>query len=136
MMGINPERIVFLNKLSTNDYLKILAQMDIILGSSPEQGGITCYDALMCNVPYIVYAGNSSTLPSSYILQRLGKNKWITHSSTEFISTIKDEIRNINNSKVISLEQDCVALSDELKNLYIKKILKGLNMILKDAHNE
>ena len=26
--------------------------MDIILGSSPEQGGITCYDALLCNVPH------------------------------------------------------------------------------------
>ena len=107
-----------------------MAKMDIILGSSPEQGGVTCFDALMCNIPYIIYAANSTTSASSYILEKMDLKKWITYSAAEFIARVREELIKIYNGNRIELSQNCAMVSQINKNKYISTVLTGADKVL------
>lgn len=91
--NINAHRIKVLPRMNTNNYLKYLSDMDIILGASPEQGGISCLDALASAVPFITYAGNSVTTTAIKITEGLNMSYFNTYSTPDFIDTVKQFIK-------------------------------------------
>ena len=110
--------------------------MDIILGASPEEGGVSCFDALMCNKPYIVYAANSTCLSSTYILNRLGLEKWLAYSTIDLLSTVRAELHNIKAGKIYQLSEKCLTLSEGFMNAYINAVLQGVESSFKEINNQ
>lgn len=85
--GVNVERLIFYPRLNINAYLKLHAQIDVILDTSPYAGGTTSAFAILMGVPVLTLAGQ--TLVSRVgvtILRAVGlKNDFVAHSTQQFI---------------------------------------------------
>jgi hypothetical protein len=121
-LGLDPGRIIFLPRLSTNDYLELLSSMDIVFGATPEQGGISCFDSLMCNVPYIVNSSISSTYTASFVLESLGLKMWDASSNIEFVEAINALLSDNNFRNTFSISADLSSLGNRLMGQYIDSI--------------
>jgi len=87
--GIDPCRLSFLPRVPTNDLLLYYNHLDLVLGSFPEQGGVSTFDALIMGCPYILYNNESSTLTSYHILKNLKLDWMISDDLNGYISTIQ-----------------------------------------------
>jgi len=134
-LGIDQGRIVFLPRLNTNDYLMALSQMDVVFGASPEQGGITCFDALMCNVPYVIKSSGSASYSASYALKRLGLDSWDVSSDLEFVEAIKAITSNTCKLALKPTREDAAILGEELQRQYITSISTAFEKILNQQNH-
>lgn len=95
-LGVNSNRISFLPRLGTQDYLGHLNSIHINLGAMPEQGGISCMDSLVMGCPYIVCDDLSNTYTSSLILSELGLDSWRARSIDDYHQVLEQEIERIS----------------------------------------
>ncbi|WP_211208912.1 tetratricopeptide repeat protein [Cytophaga aurantiaca] len=80
-------RIVFLERLSENDYLNVLLLSDVALDTTHYGGGAnTCYDAFACGTPLVTLTGmfhRSRFAFAAY--QQMNYTYCVAHSSEEYI---------------------------------------------------
>ena len=133
-LSIDPSRIKFYPRLSTNNYLIELSKMDIAFGASPEQGGCSCTDALGVGIPYIVNEMNSITTTASHILTSIGKSEWSVKSDTAFINIIEQLLDNheaTNNFFTRSkLRKDVMYQMEQDREHYHKELFKMLDQAI------
>lgn len=133
-LSIDPDRIVFLPRLETNDYLKNLATMDIIFGSTPEQGGVSFIDALAMGKPYLTFDMNNTSIGSSVVLKQIGKADWSVKSYSDFLSVIEKilsspfEHHNFFNRQKTS--KDLATQQEKQRDEYHQGIFKMLDQII------
>ena len=118
--------------MSTNQYLETIPYMDIIFGSSPEQGGISCTDALMSNIPYIIYTANSTSSPAEYFLKSINKGHWVARSGENFVKEVSNQLKRISQGISESTKEECQLLS--LKLNLVKVLMNTLKDFLIGLH--
>lgn len=83
-------RIVFVDSLSSDDYLTLLALGDVSLDPYPFGGGVTVLESLAVCTPVITYPGKQSVLQlAAGMYQKMNLMELIVHSPTQYISTAK-----------------------------------------------
>lgn len=83
--GVNPDRLVFAERISKEDYLARYKCSDLFLDTSPYNAGVTASDALWMGLPVLTMIGNSfpSRMAAS-ILMAIGAPELITHNLHEY----------------------------------------------------
>jgi protein O-GlcNAc transferase len=83
--GVNPERIVFTNKLPKQEHLARLSLADLALDTRIVSGAATTSDALWAGVPVItLQGGHFASCMSSSILTSIGLPELITHGLEDY----------------------------------------------------
>ena len=78
--GVCPDRVRFIPRMPTENYLSVLNEVTINLGAMPEQGGISCMDSLLMGCPYVVCNELSNTFIATLALEELGLTEWVAPS--------------------------------------------------------
>ena len=101
---LEPNRIIFTEKVSYDRYLSMLNACDVFLDTSPYNAGATAIDCLAVNTPIISLTGNSyvSRMCGS-ILNNLNQSDLIADNINDYINKAvmlsKNPKRNINLEK-------------------------------------
>jgi len=128
--GISDDRIAFINDTNTTQYLKNLSLMHLIFGSTPEQGGVSFTDAILCLRPYIINSSLSSTTVSSYYLSDMGLKHWDVSSVQEFINIAKLLTSKPLPEPVLFKHRDaCLELGTIYQRQWFDAICNGINKI-------
>jgi predicted O-linked N-acetylglucosamine transferase (SPINDLY family) len=89
--GISTERIEFVPRQSWDQYLRMLARIDIGLDPFPYNGGITTCDTLMMGVPVVALRGETSTgRGGRSILANVGLPDLVGDSPQEYVRIATD----------------------------------------------
>ena len=79
--GIAPERILLRGFSSHQEHLATHSEVDIVLDTFPQNGGITVWEALWMGVPVVAMLGNKPpSRLSAAILHALGLDEWVSTS--------------------------------------------------------
>ena len=117
--GIEPERLVFANKIPKNQHLARHRLADLGLDTRLYNGGVTTWDALSAGLPVITLRGNN--IPSraaASMLTSIGMEELITFNleayqalaielaeKVEKLDNIRDKIsKNVKSSKLLNTE--------------------------------
>ncbi len=87
-LGVARERVSFLPRVGAGEYLDYFNDVTIVLGAMPEQGGVSCMDALMMGCCYVVCEELSNTLVASDVLYQLGLGHLSAESIPEYHALI------------------------------------------------
>lgn len=83
--GIDRGRIVLRGFSSHQDHLAVYNEVDLVLDSFPQNGGITVWEALWMGAPVLALLGNKPpSRLSAAILHALGLADWVTTSPDEY----------------------------------------------------
>lgn len=100
--AVNPERIVFANKLPKDEHLKRLQLADLVLDTRIYNGHTTTSDALWAGVPLVTVQGDHfASRVSSSLLRAVGMPELITHDLAQYealatqLASRTDLLRNI-----------------------------------------
>ena len=89
--GVDTGRLIFHSRLKMSEYLKLHAQIDVILDTSPYAGGTTSAFAILMGVPVLTLAGQ--TLVSRVGVTILScaeiEHDFVAHSTQQFIELAK-----------------------------------------------
>jgi predicted O-linked N-acetylglucosamine transferase (SPINDLY family) len=86
--GVNPDRIIFANRSSYDDYLSRFSLANLFLDTHPFGGGTTFSDALLSGIPILTLAGQSfhSRMGKSLLIA-LEVKELVTQSISEYKET-------------------------------------------------
>ena len=83
--GLPSDRARFAERVTLDEYLKLIATVDIALDSYPYGGGTTTFDALYMGVPVLTATGATpASRSAASILSGLGLDDWIAGSIEEY----------------------------------------------------
>jgi protein O-GlcNAc transferase len=89
--GIDPGRVVFVDRLSLGDYFAQYQRIDIALDTFPFNGGATTLDALWMGVPVVTLAGQTAVGRGGVgILSNAGLQELIAESLERYIQICRD----------------------------------------------
>ena len=97
--GVVRERVSFLPRMNTSNYLDFLNSIDINLGAMPEQGGISCMDSLLMGCPYPICEELSNTYVSSVAMRTLGLDEWVADTVDAYRGLIERLIGELSLSR-------------------------------------
>lgn len=104
LCGIDPNRLHFGVHLPYADHLGRYTHADLVLDTSPFNGGTTTSDALWAGAPVLTLCGSTyANRMASSLLNNLGLNELITHSIDEYesklisLATNPEKIRQLRN---------------------------------------
>ncbi len=84
--GIPPDRLIFAEPGSRQDYLAAHAEIDIILDTFPYPGGTTTCEALWMGVPTLTLAGHTMLgRQGASMLSATGLNEWIAKDEEDYV---------------------------------------------------
>lgn len=85
--GVAAERLTFSPRVSTEAYLSLHHQIDIMLDTWPYTGGTTAHYALWMGVPVLTLTGPSrSHCQAAAVLARMGLDDWIAKDADDFVA--------------------------------------------------
>lgn len=85
--GIAEDRIVLRGFTSHRDHLAAYGDVDIVLDTYPQNGGITTWEALWMGCPVVTLLGNAlSSRLSGAILHAVGLDDWTANTETEYVA--------------------------------------------------
>ena len=109
LRGVDPERILFANRIPVEDHLKRIGLIDLFLDTFPYNAHTTAREAIKMKVPVITIIGESfvSRVAGS-LLSNIGLEKLIVNNFEEYIETATMIASNIKKFKEIKmhLKQD------------------------------
>ena len=131
--GVNPDKVIFAERLPINQHLKRLELADIFLDTYPCNAGATATDALRMGLPIITIKGESfASRMASSLLNALNLNNLVTSNKIEYenlainlgndkkkLSEIK---KKLTKSIIDSSLFDSVNYTDELEIIYEKML--------------
>ena len=83
---IAPERILLRGFTSHQDHLAVYNEVDIVLDTFPQNGGITAWEALWMGVPVLALLGSKPpSRLSGAVLHALGLDAWIAASEADYL---------------------------------------------------
>ena len=86
--GINPNRIIFADKLIYSEHLKRFEIMDLFLDTFPYNGHTTVIEAIRRKVPTLTLTGDSfASRVAGSILNSIGLNQLITKNLDDYVKT-------------------------------------------------
>ena len=93
--GINPNRIIFGNRLNRDDYLSRFLNCDLFLDTCPYNAGATASDVLWSGLPLLTQVGESfASRYAASLLTALGISELITYSQNDYIAKAIDLANN------------------------------------------
>jgi hypothetical protein len=101
-LGVSSDRIVFLPRLDTKNYLRMFNSVDVSLGAMPEQGGISCMDSLLMGCPYLVCEKLSNTFCASLVLKELGFTEWVAADEDDYLVKLETILQETNSARLES----------------------------------
>ena len=123
--GINPERIIFAERMNQPDHLARHRIADLFIDTFPYTAHTTCSDALWSDLPVVTYAGQSfASRVSASILNAIGLKELITTTEKEYedlifkLATNQKILKNIKNK----LTKNKITKPLFNSKLYTKKI--------------
>lgn len=89
--GVASERLIFHSRLKMSEYLKLHAQIDVILDTSPYAGGTTSAFAILMGVPVLTLAGKTLVSRVGVTILRCAEieHDFVAHSIEQFIDLAK-----------------------------------------------
>jgi predicted O-linked N-acetylglucosamine transferase (SPINDLY family) len=85
-LGVAPDRLQFVGKMSRAQYLRCYDRIDIALDTLPYNGITTTCDALYMGVPVLTLAGQTAAgRNSKSMLSTVGLDELVTHTPEEFV---------------------------------------------------
>ena len=133
---LDPNKLVFANKINRNDHFSRLSVVDIGLDTYPYNGHTTTSDLLSCNVPIITLQGNSfASRVTSSLLNDVSLNELIANNFEDYVSKAisigsdKNKIKNLKEklkknykfSNKLSFEKYINNYEQKLKEIVISK---------------
>ena len=131
--GIDKDRIKFFPPLTQDSYLQELSKMDVVFGSSPEQGGVSFSDSLLLGIPYIINETLSVTKVATNSLKSIGRDSWSVQSADEFIATIAIAINEYHKQDTTTrhlLQEEHILQQKKCNHRYQKHILQNLKTLI------
>jgi predicted O-linked N-acetylglucosamine transferase (SPINDLY family) len=132
--GLNPNRIIFAKRISTEQHLSRHKLADLFLDTSPYNAHTTASDSLWSGIPLLTKFGNSfAARVAASLLKSVDLPELITYSDSEYIEKAiyfaknKDELYKIKNK--LSLNRDKFPLFNT--SLFCKNIEKSFKEIYK-----
>lgn len=108
--GIDKERIIFAEKMKTNEHLKRMKYIDLFLDTHPYGAHVTTSEALRMGVPVLTMMGNSfASRVAGSMLECVGLKQLITNNLEEYTKS------------AIELQQDHHKLQNIKNHLLIKQ---------------
>jgi predicted O-linked N-acetylglucosamine transferase (SPINDLY family) len=84
--GVRPERVTLLGSTPHPDHLAAFGQIDVMLDTFPQSGGITTLDALLMGVPVVTLLGRRITgRASASLLTTLGLDDLVAATTDEYV---------------------------------------------------
>ena len=98
--GIEPERIIYADKLKYNEHLKRFQHMDLFLDTFPYNAHTTACEAMRCGVPIITLIGESfASRVAASLLNLIGMKNLICTDIDEYIKIAIFYRKNTNEFK-------------------------------------
>ncbi|WP_277187029.1 tetratricopeptide repeat protein [Caballeronia sp. BR00000012568055] len=95
-LGVDPERITFLDYQSRDAYLRTYNEIDMLLDTFPYNGHTTSLDALWMGVPVVTVIGKTPASRAGYsLLSNLGMQELAAESESEFVRTAVELARDL-----------------------------------------
>jgi predicted O-linked N-acetylglucosamine transferase (SPINDLY family) len=86
-LGIGQERIVLKGFTSRRDHLATCGEVDIMLDTFPQNGGITTWEALWMGTPVLAMLGNKlASRISGAILHALKLDGWVVEDEEQYLA--------------------------------------------------
>lgn len=96
-LGIDGPRLELRGFTSHEDHLATCGEVDIMLDSFPQNGGITTWESLWMGVPLVVLAGNKPpSRISAAILHALGLDEWIAGDEEDYLHRAVSNASNLD----------------------------------------
>jgi predicted O-linked N-acetylglucosamine transferase (SPINDLY family) len=100
--GVNPERLIFGEKLSRSKYLARCRSVDLFLDTLPYNAGATASDALWAGLPVLTCIGKSfASRYAASLLVALGLPELVTETQADYEALAIELATNSNKLKVI-----------------------------------
>ena len=98
--GIEPERIIYADKLKYNEHLKRFQHMDLFLDTFPYNAHTTACEAIRCGVPIITLIGETfASRVAASLLNMIGMKNLICSDIDEYVKTAVFYRENTNEFK-------------------------------------
>ena len=95
-LGIGPDRMDLRGFSSHQEHLAACGEVDIMLDTFPQNGGITTWEALWMGTPVVAMLGNkASSRVSGAILQALDLGGWVGRDETEYLAVAIRQAANL-----------------------------------------
>jgi protein O-GlcNAc transferase len=95
--GIEPNRLILLGSVSRDQYLRVHAEVDMVLDTFPYPGGTTTCEALWVGVPTLTLAGNTLIArQGASLLTAAGLSHWVAKDISDYVSKAVSFASNIN----------------------------------------
>lgn len=90
--GVAPQRVDYIFQRPYSDHHAILQTIDIMLDSSPANGGLCLLDALWMGVPVVTLAGpdHAAQRQGASLLHSAGCSEWIADSTDSYVAIARD----------------------------------------------
>jgi hypothetical protein len=84
--GVEASRVEILPRLAQADFLRSLAELDVVLDTHPFSGATSTLDALWQGVPVVTLAGAlAHSRSTASILQALGRADWVATTAEDYV---------------------------------------------------
>lgn len=94
--GVAPERVIFVGRMSLQDYFRAYEQIDVALDPFPYGGGTTSCDALWMGVPVVTLAGRTGVGRGGLsLLSNLGLTELAAHDTEEYVRIAVELARDL-----------------------------------------
>ena len=103
--GVGLERLIFKQRTSIEDYLRLHNQVDICLDTFPYNGGTTTWNALWMGVPVLSISGETPmSRGGACILGAIGLSEFVAQNKEEFVYKGLEWVNNISKLAKLRLE--------------------------------
>lgn len=128
---IGQDQIIFLNKTTRENHLKVIKSCDLFLDTFPYTGHTTTAEALFtCKVPVVTLCGNSfASRISASLLKSVGIPELITHNINDYQNKILELTQN--NNLIKSFKNKLLEIDvDQRMKTYVKDFEKVIENII------
>ena len=137
--GINPDRIIFANRMSVSEHLCRHRLADLFIDTFPYSAHTTCSDSLWSGLPVVTLMGNSfASRVSGSLLRAVGLNNLITKTVTKYENLILELANNPKKLKNIrkKLENNKFKVPLFDTKTYIKNLESSYTKIYQTYHED
>ena len=130
--GVNPKRIIFADRVSSEDHLKRIGFIDLFLDTFPYNAHTTAGEAIRMGVPVLTKMGKSfASRVASSLLKNVGLEELITNNDDDYI---KIAIKIASDKKKLWDLKNHLNNNDNTEKLFdSKKFTKELEEIYKNV---
>ena len=130
-LGISPERLETVGRMSFIKYLELHNRVDICLDTFPYSGGTTTCHSLWMGVPVITLIGNSAvSRGTASLLNMVGLSRMTANTADEYVNIAKTYASNLTELSILrkalrkrmneSALVDGAGFCRKLENIYVK----------------